>query len=636
MRRVAAYFPLALALFGGALAGCGERPSAPPVARVLPARFDSLYLARLDSFDLALQAMQALPPRTDSAAAQRAFRRARAAYKRLEYLLTHEELVRALSFNAPNIPLVNEDDLEDVLEPQGLQVIEASVFPRPAKDFQEVVHREVEGMRQLLGFIRSDSSYRASRVWQAPFEAARNELARVVTLGLAGFDATVSGDGIAESAEALRGVQEGLRIAYQPAMLERDSSGWAGLQRSLEAGIEALQAAPDFERFDRLDFVVRFARPIAAGLARLQRSLAIPEREEPDLWARGATDIYAAGAVDAAWFAPDYAPPATPELVSLGRELFFDSRLSSGGRRSCATCHQPEFAFTDRRPLASVEPGHGTVRNTPTLLNAGLQRRQFADQRVQFLEFQFEDVMANPREMALHPDSAARHLSGDTALVSRLARLLRKPESQVLTGQALSIAVAAYVRSLNAMNSRFDRAIRGDPAAITPAERRGFNLFMGKAACGSCHFAPLFGGSIPPHYLESEAEVLGVPATRAKGAPVDPDPGVFAITRAPLHRHAFKTPTVRNVALTAPYMHNGVFRTLEEVVEFYDRGGGNGLGMKLPNQTLSADPLDLTDEEKSDLVDFMRALTDSSALPHERAAQLSAGRAQPTATAARP
>jgi cytochrome c peroxidase len=129
---------------------------------------------------------------------------------------------------------------------------------------------------------------------------------------------------------------------------------------------------------------------------------------------------------------------------------------------------------------------------------------------------------------------------------------------------------------------------------------------------------------------------LGVPATRAKGAPVDPDPGVFAITRAPLHRHAFKTPTVRNVALTAPYMHNGVFRTLEEVVEFYDRGGGNGLGMKLPNQTLSADPLDLTDEEKSDLVDFMRALTDSSALPHERAAQLSAGRAQPTATAARP
>jgi cytochrome c peroxidase len=120
---------------------------------------------------------------------------------------------------------------------------------------------------------------------------------------------------------------------------------------------------------------------------------------------------------------------------------------------------------------------------------------------------------------------------------------------------------------------------------------------------------------MPPAYLESEPEVIGVPATRAvKGATVDGDLGVFAIDRAPLHRHAFKTPTVRNVALTAPYMHNGVFRTLQEVVDFYDAGGGNGLGMHLPNQTLSAEPLHLSDQEKRDLVAFMEALTDSSSL----------------------
>jgi cytochrome c peroxidase len=136
---------------------------------------------------------------------------------------------------------------------------------------------------------------------------------------------------------------------------------------------------------------------------------------------------------------------------------------------------------------------------------------------------------------------------------------------------------------------------------------------MGKAACGTCHFAPLFGGTLPPAYLESEPEVIGVPATRnVKPAVVDGDLGVYLVTRAPLHRHAFKTPTVRNVALTAPYMHNGVFRTLEEVVDFYDAGGGNGLGMRLPNQTLSPEPLHLTRREKSDLVAFMNALTDTT------------------------
>jgi cytochrome c peroxidase len=251
------------------------------------------------------------------------------------------------------------------------------------------------------------------------------------------------------------------------------------------------------------------------------------------------------------------------------------------------------------------------VRNTPTLLNTAFQRAQFADQRSAFLEFQFEEVMANPREMALRPDSAARKLDADSALVARFAAAFGNPQEQSLTGQAMSIAVAAYVRSLQALNSRFDRAVRGDTAALSVSERRGFNLFMGRASCATCHFAPLFGGTLPPTYLESEPEVIGVPAARSARR-VDADPGVFAIDRAPLHRHAFKTPTVRNVALTAPYMHNGVFRTLDQVVDFYDRGGGNGLEMHLPNQTLSPAPLELSRQDKRDLVAFLRALTDTS------------------------
>jgi cytochrome c peroxidase len=197
--------------------------------------------------------------------------------------------------------------------------------------------------------------------------------------------------------------------------------------------------------------------------------------------------------------------------------------------------------------------------------------------------------------------------------VARFAAALGKPAIQALTGQSLSIAVAAYVRSLEALDSRFDRAIRGDTGAVSASERRGFNLFMGKAGCGTCHFAPLFGGTTPPNYLESEPEVIGVPSRPVeRGAVIDGDIGVFGSTRAPLHRHAFKTPTVRNVALTAPYMHNGVYRTLEEVIDFYDRGGGAGIGIRLPNQTLPPDSLRLSEREKGDLKAFMESLTDST------------------------
>ena len=600
-----------------ALAACREAPAPPRRAEVLPRRFIVGYVGRLDSLDVALRALADLTPASDPSAVQQAFRRARAQYKRLECLLVFDNAIWAEALNGPPIPLADEDDPGNVISPRGFQVIEAAIFPRPTGRSPDLVRRQVQEMRRVVRFARRDSTDRAWS-WGVPFFAARMELARVVTLGLAGFDATVSGDGIAESADALRGVREGLGV-YRDAMRTRDPAGWGALQGALDAAVGALDTASAFESFDRFAFIVRFANPVASALGRLQRSLALgeppppPDPMDPNPWSAGATNIYGAGAINPRWFAPDYAPPPTPELVALGRRLFFEPALSAGGRRSCATCHQPALGFTDGRTLAAVDPGHGRVRNTPTLLNAGLQRRQFADQRSPFLEFQFEAVMANPREMALLPDSAARRLAADSALVARFAAVLGRPAREALTGQTLSLAVAAYVRSLEALDSRFDRAVRGDTAVIDASERRGFNLFMGKAACGTCHFAPLFGGTMPPEYLASEPEVIGVPARRmTKGATVDGDLGAFEATRSSLHRHAFKTPTVRNVALTAPYMHNGVFRTLEQVVDFYDRGGGRGLGMRLPNQTLSAGRLRLSRQEKDDLVAFLRALTDSA------------------------
>jgi cytochrome c peroxidase len=196
----------------------------------------------------------------------------------------------------------------------------------------------------------------------------------------------------------------------------------------------------------------------------------------------------------------------------------------------------------------------------------------------------------------------------------RFAKATGRDREHAVTARAVQTALASYVRSLTAYDAPFDRAIRGE-AALDASARRGFNLFMGKAACGTCHFAPLFNGTVPPEFVLSEPEVIGVPAKLGPAIPkLDPDIGRGAIDRRSGFLHAFKTPTVRNAALGGPYMHNGAFRTLDEVIDFYDRGGGAGLGIDVPNQTLSSRPLHLQPGERADLIAFLRTLVDTAGL----------------------
>jgi cytochrome c peroxidase len=155
--------------------------------------------------------------------------------------------------------------------------------------------------------------------------------------------------------------------------------------------------------------------------------------------------------------------------------------------------------------------------------------------------------------------------------------------------------------------------MRGDKTALSASQKRGFNLFMGKAACGTCHFAPVFNGLVPPNYITTEFEILGTPMNEDLEKPIaDTDLGMYNVFEIEQFKGAFKTPTVRNAAETAPYMHNGAFATLEKLIDFYDKGGGAGIGLNVPQQTLSPTPLNLTKEEKADLISFIEALTDKA------------------------
>jgi cytochrome c peroxidase len=587
----------------------------PPGSRTPPGatasdRVRATYLVELASLSAAVSALAGLSLPADSARAQETFRRARRAYKRIEFLIPCLLPDAEITLNGPPLPRPHETMVDATLPPTGLQVMESAIFPVIAPNADTVLATQARLIGPTLASLRAvrlDAATADARI----FDAARNEIARVSTLGQAGYDAALTGDGVRESAAALRGVEAAL-AAYEPSSSGVSRAAWVTLERRLRAAVAALDAGVPFDRFDRLEFLVRHARPVSDALTDFQTALAIPRPGRPHAWSTAGSTIFDAGALDPFEYAPSDAAPLHPELVALGRRLFFDSRLSAGNRRSCATCHQPARGFADGRRRALVDPGSGSVRNVPTLLNAGLQPFQFADQRSRALEDQVAAVLQNPREMNLPLDLAVAKLRRDTALSAEFAGAFGVRRDQAISDRRLQTTLAAFVRSLLAVNSRFDRAVRGDSSALNDRERRGFNLFMGKAACGTCHFAPTFGGSLPPSLLESEPEVIGVPSRPVTAnAAVDPDPGVEGFDHAPIHRHAFKTPSLRNVALTPPYMHNGVYRTLEEVVDFYDRGGGAGIGIELPNQTLSPEPLHLSRKEKRELVAFMRALTDT-------------------------
>jgi cytochrome c peroxidase len=189
------------------------------------------------------------------------------------------------------------------------------------------------------------------------------------------------------------------------------------------------------------------------------------------------------------------------------------------------------------------------------------------------------------------------------------------PLESSITPVALVKVNSNYSRSLAVFDSKFDNNINEKEVSLMVSEKKGFNLFMGKAACATCHFPPAFNGTVPPYYKETEFEVIGVPKTKKwKNAELDSDLGRYHIFPMKERKGYFKTPSLRNIEKTAPYMHNGVYNNLEEVMKFYNKGGGIGIGIDIENQTLPFSSLDLSDKEIEDIIAFMKTLTDTETL----------------------
>ena len=296
----------------------------------------------------------------------------------------------------------------------------------------------------------------------------------------------------------------------------------------------------------------------------------------------------------------------------IGKILFFDPILSGNNQRACASCHNPNNAFGGAEDFNLNFTKTGKLkRNSPPLVNAFLQKSFFYDGRSLQLEEQANSVLENHQEMFAQPEDIIYKLKQSPEYKKYFSEAFKNSEDTSITYYAILKSLSEFERCLISLDSRFDKYIRGDKKQLTANEIKGYNIFSGKALCGSCHFFPLFNGVVPPFYGDNEFEVIGVPKSK-NSKEVDPDSGRYNVTKNTIHLHSFKTPGIRNAEKTAPYMHNSIFKTIDEVLDFYNKGGGNGLGSNIPNQTLPFDSLQLSKQELNCVKAFISSLSEKS------------------------
>jgi cytochrome c peroxidase len=298
--------------------------------------------------------------------------------------------------------------------------------------------------------------------------------------------------------------------------------------------------------------------------------------------------------------------PMTSEKIELGKKLFFDRRLSGDATTSCANCHDPEKAFTDGSEISLSYPTTRNFRNAPTLMNVAYAKYLFWDGRAKTLEEQAEFPIMSAFEMNQNLD----FLEEEIRIVPEYREAFKRIFGNDVNIKLIAKAIAAFERTLISRNAPIDRYLRGDENALTAEAKKGLKIFTGKGKCIECHYGAYLSDQefhaleVPenPKYVNEPKFIT----TRRYVAKINRYPdymnvkedlGRYFKTKKKKDYKAFKTPTLREVAKTAPYMHNGIFKSLDEVIDFFNKGGGKG------NKVLK--PLNLTDDEKKALKTFL-------------------------------
>lgn len=534
----------------------------------------------------------------------------RNSYKEVEFYITYHypEFAKTHVNAAPLFRIEAAGTAAYTLPPEGLQVLDELIFSEEATEQKNKIVEITDFLYNSYHNFYLSSLKNGLSQGNNKTLPLRLELIRIYTLGLTGFDTPGSLNISEEASFALTGMLKYIKNENYFKNFKTSNA-----ERLMDEGINYLSKNTDFETLDRITFYKKYLQPLYEELGSWDGNS--DDLKEFSGWNVANKNLFSSDFLDPYFYTLLNLSEDQANLRKLGKEIFYDQNLSDNAKMSCATCHLPENAFTDlnSKSLSNAE-GKTVLRNAPSLYNAVFAKRFFYDMRAFYLEQQAEHVIYNDQEF-------------NTSYESIIKKLKKKPEYKKafkkafkdgnITKENFSKALSSYVASLYSFESDFDRFMRNEKE-ISENAKKGFNLFMGKANCATCHFAPHFSGLVPPFFNENESEVLGVTKKPIQFSPIEIDDDKGRINsnvtkeNSWIYENSFKTMTVRNIVLTKPYFHNGAFNTLEEVLEFYNEGGAEGLGLKINNQTLPADKLHLTQTEMQQIIAFLNSLTDIS------------------------
>ncbi|MDB5258608.1 MAG: yhjA [Chitinophagaceae bacterium] len=386
--------------------------------------------------------------------------------------------------------------------------------------------------------------------------------------------------------------------------------------------IDFVKSQPEnYEQFDHFTFIKEYINPLFVKNQKLILDYKVVSKSYVDYSLnKNASSIFSKGLYNGqntkGVFLRVKDPAVLTEIDRIGKLLFYDPILSGNNMRSCASCHKPTEYFTDTVVSSAVHFNRKDLlpRNSPSLINVEYNHLIMLDGKHISLQGQTKDVIFNAMEMGSDEAEALKKILSCKEYKTAFQKLLAyTPQEKEITYDHVVSAITFYYSKFSKADAAFDDMMNGK-VETQEQVKSGFNLFMSKAQCGTCHFAPQFNGVKPP-YVNSEFEVLGVPENNSF-AMLSDDKGRHAIHPAKETMNGFRTGTLRNIEHTKPYMHNGVFKDLREVIDFYDAGGGTGHGLSIENQTLSPDSLHLMPEEKNKLLVFLHALNEE--VPFEK------------------
>ncbi|WP_179333185.1 cytochrome-c peroxidase [Winogradskyella costae] len=606
------------------LALSGKDGTEPFETNAITENIEVLYASNFYKFQAEVNSLVKLTSNSNSSSELKAIKtqveKTRLVYKKIEFIFDYyQTFYNGTYINGAPLPKVSEYYEEGkIIEPSGLQALDEAVNEEASIENIEYIKKLATELKAHVDYaseIHLPIRIKSSQV----IECMRSGMVRIFTLGVTGFDTPGSVNALKESYVSLQSMETAF-LYFEEDIQPKAKSKFRSIKKHFKKGKKILSDNVSFNDFDRMTFLKEVINPLYAELLAFQNLNKItlePYKKHAQNYK--AVNLFQSDFLDTKFYSElVYLPLDNPKTIQLGALLFKDTKLSNGNIMSCVSCHDPNKGFTDGLPKSLAnKKGFYTSRNSPTVINSGYASRYFWDLRSYDLERQVGHVIDNDLEFNTTFKAIVKKLKTNPNYLKLFKDAYGGIDKQDINERSISNAIAAYVNSLKSFDSPFDKYVRNESNDYPKDALRGFNLFMGKAACGTCHFAPMFNGTVPPFYLETESEVLGVTQGFDTINPkLDTDMGRYAngldIDKQPYFRNSFKTVSVRNIALTAPYMHNGSFNTLEEVLEFYNLGGGAGMGLEVENQTLSDAPLDLTTQEIKDIIAFMESLTDTS------------------------